>query len=108
MLKRTIILLSIIIFSTTVFSDVVVTLEDLGERVPIASPISGFDSDSNSYIDPFENDPILFTVTSNNYSEFSENLLTDGQIAMFKTYPETFNSKNKGCSRVIFLGIEIL
>ena len=90
MLKRTIILLSIIIFPTTVFSDVVVTLEDLGERVPIASPISGFDSDSNSYIDPFEDDPILFTVTSNNYSEFSENLLTDGQIAMFKTYPETF------------------
>ena len=90
MLKRTIILLSLVIFSTTVFSDVVVTLEDLGERVPIASPISGFDSDSNSYIDPFEDDPILFTVTSNNYSEFSENLLTDGQIAMFKTYPETF------------------
>ena len=33
---------------------------------------------------------IIFTITNENYLEFSENLLTSGQLEMFKKYPETF------------------
>lgn len=42
-----------------------------------------------NYVDPYEDDEILFTITAENYQEYKDNL-TDGQIAMFETYPETY------------------
>ena len=90
MLKNIIILLSLFFLPTAASGEITVSLEEIGERMPISSPIEGFDSNSNSYVDPFEDDPILFTVTSGNYKQFEEHILTAGQIAMFKTYPESF------------------
>ena len=62
----------------------------IGDRQPIDQPIDAFDSTTNSYPDPYPDDEIIFTITSKNYSDFSENFLTSGQIEMFKKYPETF------------------
>ena len=90
MFKNTIILLSLIFFPSILFGEAVVSLEEIGERIPINSPVEGFDSSSNSYVDPFSDDPILFTITSENYKEFEEHILTPGQIAMFETYPNSF------------------
>ena len=63
---------------------------EIGNKEPITKPISVYDSDTNSYPDPFIEDKILFTITKDNYIEFSEDLLTPGQIHMFEMYPETF------------------
>ena len=90
MFKNTIILLSLLFFPSTLFGEVIVSLEEIGERIPINSPVEGFDSSSNSYVDPFSNDPILFTITSENYKQFEADVLTAGQIAMFVTYPNSF------------------
>ena len=90
MFKNTIILLSLIFFPSILLGEVVVSLEEIGERIPINSPVEGFDSSSNSYVDPFSDDPILFTISSENYKQFEEHILTPGQIAMFETYPNSF------------------
>ena len=62
----------------------------IGDRQPIEQPIKSYDPSKNSYPDPFSEDKIIFTITNENYLEFSENLLTVGQVEMFKKYPETF------------------
>ena len=62
----------------------------IGDREPIEKPIKSYDPSKNSYPDPFSEDEIIFTITNENYLEFSENLLTSGQIEMFIKYPKTF------------------
>ena len=84
-----IILLAIIIPISSKANSIVESLS-IGDRQPINEPISSYDTTSNSYPDPFSEDEIIFTITSENYQKFSENLLTEGQIEMFKSYPETF------------------
>jgi len=90
MIKRIIVLLSLLFFSTLVYGEINISIEEIGERIPINSPIKGFDGSSNSYVDPFSDDPIIFTINSKNYKQFEEDILTPGQIAMFKIYPDTF------------------
>jgi len=63
---------------------------DIPERQPINSPITTYDPDMNSYPDPFSKDKIIFTIDHNNYINYAKDLLTPGQIEMFRTYPETF------------------
>ena len=63
---------------------------DIPERQPINSPITAYDPNMNSYPDPFFEDEIIFTIDQNNYINYAKNLLTPGQLEMFKTYPETF------------------
>ena len=41
------------------------------------------------HTDPFRDDKIKFTITSKNYTEHADKL-SEGQIAMFKTYPDWF------------------
>ena len=62
----------------------------IGDREPIEQPIKSYDSSNNSYPDPFSEDEIIFTITNENYLEFSETILTSGQIEMFIKYPQTF------------------
>ncbi len=90
MFKNIIILLCLLFFPSILIAEVIVSIDKIGERMPINSPVDGFDSSSNSYVDPFKNDPVLFTITFKNYMEFGEGVLTAGQIAMFENYPETF------------------
>ena len=40
-------------------------------------------------VDPFKDDKALFTITAQNYEQYKDKL-SEGQIAMFKAYPETF------------------
>lgn len=40
-------------------------------------------------VDPFKDDKVLFTITAQNYEQYKDKL-SEGQIAMFKAYPETF------------------
>ena len=51
-------------------------------------PPAGYNKDGY-YIDPFANDPILFTITNNNVSEYADKL-TDGHKALLKTYSDTY------------------
>ena len=62
----------------------------IGDREPLENPIQSYESSNNSYPDPFWEDDIIFTITKENYLEFSENILTKGQVEMFIKYPETF------------------
>ena len=62
----------------------------IGEREPIDIPIDGYDPNSNSYPDPYLDDKILFTIDKSNYRKYADELLTPGQIEMFKTYSDTF------------------
>ena len=62
----------------------------IGDREPIEQPIKSYDPLKNSYPDPFSEDKIIFTITNENYLEFSDNILTSGQIEMFVKYPKTF------------------
>ncbi len=87
---KNIIILLVLLFPSSLFSDVTVSLEEIGEKIPINSPLEGFDKSVNSYIDPFSEDPILFTISAENYKQFEKNILTRGQIAMFETYPKSF------------------
>ena len=41
------------------------------------------------HTDPFRDDKVLFKITAQNYSEYADKL-TEGQKAMFKTYPDWF------------------
>lgn len=41
------------------------------------------------YIDPFSQDQVLFTITAKNYEQYRDKL-TEGQIATFKRYPDTY------------------
>ncbi len=65
------------------------TESDIGDRIPIKEPISGYISNSGEYKDPFEDDSILFKITSDNYQEYEE-YLTPGQVKMLNSYGSTF------------------
>lgn len=41
------------------------------------------------YVDPFADDQPLFTITAQNYKQY-EDILTEGHIALFGQYPETY------------------
>lgn len=40
-------------------------------------------------VDPFSDDPVLLEINASNYKDHIENL-TDGQVAMFERYPDTY------------------
>ena len=62
----------------------------IGERQPIKEPILNYNPDINSYPNPYPDDEILITINKDNFNQFSDNILTPGQVEMFKLYPETF------------------
>ena len=91
LMTRKIIILIITVFSPFyLFADPVFSIESIGERVPIKSPLLEFNPELDSYPDPFQSDQIILTIDGENYLKFKENLLTSGQIKMFETYPKTF------------------
>jgi hypothetical protein len=64
-------------------------IEGDGKDIPrwdggLTQPPEGFDGE---YIDPFKDDKVLFTITSQNMNEHAE-YLTEGQKAMFRKHPE--------------------
>jgi hypothetical protein len=46
-------------------------------------------SDGKPLCDPFSSDPILFTITAQNYSDHADKL-SPGQIALLQRYPDTY------------------
>jgi hypothetical protein len=62
---------------------------EIGEKIPIKEPISGYNPKSGEYKDPFGNDALLFQITSDNYLDY-EKYLTPGQVKMFTSYGSTF------------------
>ena len=54
----------------------------IGERQPIEQPIKSYDPSKNSYPNPFSEDKIIFTITNENYLEFSENCLKNIQTLL--------------------------
>ena len=79
-----------IIISGSAYADLSILSKNIDLKNPINEPIDGFDSSTNSYPDPFPDDPILLTIDAGNYLDYAETLLTPGQIEMFLLYPETF------------------
>ncbi len=63
---------------------------EIGDRQPINEPIASYKMEINSYPNPYPDDEIILTIDNTNYLEFSDELLTPGQIEMFKTYPDAF------------------
>ena len=90
MTKKNILLFILIFFPSFLLADIEAYNIIIGEREPISTPIAQFDSEINSYPDPFSDDQILLTIDKDNYAKFSDSILTPGQIEMFETYPETF------------------
>tara|TARA_Y200000002_G_scaffold214348_1_gene176905 strand:- start:854 stop:2134 length:1281 start_codon:yes stop_codon:yes gene_type:complete len=90
MIKKIKILLIIFFIPFNVNAKTIFTIKDIGERIPITSPIIEFKSELDSYPDPFSQDKILLTINIENYTEYKDNILTPGQIKMFETYPNTF------------------
>ena len=62
---------------------------NIGDRIPISSPVENYNPNSNEYINPFIEDEIQLEINISNYDKYLS-YLTEGQIAMFQTYPETF------------------
>ena len=58
----------------TIYAKSKFSLDDIGSLNPIDSPIDGYDKDNTFYPDPFGNDEILFSINSNNYSDYIEYL----------------------------------
>ena len=55
----------------------------------ITKPPANFVPGSGNYVDPYADDSILFTITAQNYKQYADRL-SDGQVAMFEKFPETF------------------
>tara|TARA_Y200000002_G_scaffold268710_1_gene223468 strand:- start:21 stop:1301 length:1281 start_codon:yes stop_codon:yes gene_type:complete len=72
------------------FADSNLTIGKIEERTPITSPIVEFNSELDSYPDPFPDDQIILTINADNFMEYKDSYLTSGQIKMFETYPNTF------------------
>ena len=84
-------ILFIILFSPLYsIADSFFKIEDIGERVPIISPLQEYNPELNSYPDPFSEDQVLLVINADNYDEYKDSILTPGQIKMFETYPATF------------------
>lgn len=54
----------------------------------ITAPPAGY-KEGDHHPDPFPDDKVLFEITGKNYKEYAGNL-SDGQIKLFETYPDTF------------------
>lgn len=54
----------------------------------ITSPVPGYEP-GNRHIDPYPQDPVLFTITAANMHEYADNL-SEGQKALLQRYPDTW------------------
>lgn len=55
----------------------------------ITQPPAGYKTPGQHHVDPFADDKPLFTITKANLDQYKDNL-TPGQIAMFNTYPNSY------------------
>ena len=81
------ILLTILNFDVN--AETLFTENNIGDRIPISSPVENYNPNSNEYINPFIDDEIQLEINISNYKNYLA-YLTEGQIAMFQAYPETF------------------
>ncbi len=100
-------LLVIFLFTFSPAQAEIELLLNIGDREPIMKPIDTYDKEGNSYPDPFHDDKILLEINSDNYLNYIDNLLTTGQIEMFKSYPDTFKMKVYKSRRSCAVPIEV-
>ena len=81
------ILLTILNFGVN--AETLFTENNIGDRIPISSPVENYNPNSNEYINPFIDDEIQLEINISNYKNYLA-YLTEGQIAMLQAYPETF------------------
>jgi Protein of unknown function (DUF1329) len=55
----------------------------------IATPPAGYGGTGSLYVDPFADDKVLFAITAKNVDQYADKL-NEGQIALFKRYPDTY------------------
>ncbi len=77
------------ILNIGVNAETLFTENSIGDRIPISTPVENYNPNSNEYINPFIEDEILFEINALNYENYLAHL-TEGQIKMFQSYPETF------------------
>lgn len=58
-------------------------------RGGLSLPPPGFNQSGEHHVDPFPQDKPLFTITASNLKQY-EQFLSEGQKALFRTYPDTF------------------
>ena len=73
----------------SVKAETLFTENNIGDRIPINSPVENYNLNSNEYINPFKDDEIQLEINALNYENYLA-YLTEGQIKMFQSYPETF------------------
>ena len=90
MFNKIIILIISIFLPNFINAENILKNYEIGDRQPINKPITSYKMEINSYPDPYPDDEIILTIDNNNYLEYADEMLTPGQIEMFKTYPDTF------------------
>ena len=90
MFYKIIIFLTNIFLANLVYAENYIENYEIKDRQPINEPIGSYDPEINSYPDPYPDDEILLVIDKNNFKQFSETILTPGQLEMFNLYPETF------------------
>ena len=88
--KLSLIFLSFLFINYPSYAEYDLNSIKIGDREPIIAPIDDYNSELNSYPDPFYQDKKLFTIDKSNYHQYVDEILTPGQIEMFDTYPDTF------------------
>ena len=87
--KNSVILIFFLIFTISNSKSEIINLQ-IGDKEPILAPIESYTGTDNSYPNPYSDDQIILIIDNENYLDYSEKLLTPGQIKMFETYPDTF------------------
>ena len=90
MFKKIVLLVATVFLSNSIYAENYIENYEIKDRQPINEPIESYNPQINSYPDPYPHDKILYVIDKNNFMQFSETILTPGQLEMFKLYPETF------------------
>ena len=106
MIKKYFLFLIFLSFSSVLQAAEQILFQEIGDKVPINSPIEEYDPSENSYPDPFSDDQILLVINKDNYRKHNE-ILTEGQIQMFVSYPESFKMNVYQSRRSCSVPIEV-
>ncbi len=90
MFYKIIILITVVFLANTIHAENYIENYEIKDRQPITEPIESYNPELNSYPDPYSDDNVILIIDKNNFEEFSETILTPGQVEMFKLYPNSF------------------
>ena len=90
MFYKIIILFTFVFLTNLINAENYIENYEIKDRQPINEPIESYNPELNSYPNPFPDDKVILVIDKDNFKQFSETILTPGQVEMFKLYPSTF------------------